>query len=181
MGHTRELFATTMQTTINPPPTRTPTHARERWWRAGSVRLDTKFVVVIAPGKRPATFRTWKLSPVTPMVLRSTGRGRVGHRHNTTTQKQHAPHPPSQPGDQGGGHPHTHTHQHAHPEHTPTRTHPYAQSTHAHARTRTRAVTQGTPSTTTPTPTPHAHTPRAHAPARTTRARARGVVDPPLR
>ena len=129
--HTRELFATTMQTTINPPPTRTPTHARERWWRAGSVRLDTKFVVVIAPGKRPATFRTWKLSPVTPMVLRSTGRGRVGHRHNTTTQKQHAPHPPSQPGDQGGGHPHTHTHAqstHTTQHNTSGRTQPH----HAH-------------------------------------------------
>ena len=38
----------------------------------------------MAPGKRPATFRTWKLSPAAPMVLQPIGCGRVGHRHNTT-------------------------------------------------------------------------------------------------
>ena len=45
--------------------------------------LNNSHVVVIAPGKRPATFRTWKLSPAAPMVLQPTGCGRVGHRHNT--------------------------------------------------------------------------------------------------
>ena len=45
--------------------------------------LNTSLVVVIAPGIRPATFRTWKLSPAAPMVLQPTGCGRVGHRHNT--------------------------------------------------------------------------------------------------
>ena len=45
--------------------------------------MNTKLVVVIAPGKRPATFRTWKLSPAAPMVLQPPGCGRVGHRHNT--------------------------------------------------------------------------------------------------
>src|SRR5689334_23500419 len=41
--------------------------------------------VVIAAGKRPATFRTRKLSPPAPMVLHSGGCGRVGHRR---TQRQ---------------------------------------------------------------------------------------------
>ena len=49
----------------------------------GGMVLNTSLVVVIAPGKRPATFRTWKLSPAAPMVLQPTGCGRVGHRHNT--------------------------------------------------------------------------------------------------
>ena len=66
--------ATTIQTTINPHPPNTKTR--------GMV-LNTSLVVVIAPGKRPATFRTWKLSPAAPMVLQPTGCGRVGHRHNT--------------------------------------------------------------------------------------------------
>ena len=43
-------------------------------------------MVVTAPGKRPATFRTWKLSPAAPMVLQPMGCGRVGHRHNTPTE-----------------------------------------------------------------------------------------------
>ena len=66
--------ATTIQITINPHP---PKHKN-----TGMV-LNTSLVVVIAPGKRPATFRTWKLSPAAPMVLQPTGCGRVGHRHNT--------------------------------------------------------------------------------------------------
>ena len=66
--------ATTIQITINPHPPNTKTR--------GMV-LNTSLVVVIAPGKRPATFRTWKLSPAAPMVLQPTGCGRVGHRHNT--------------------------------------------------------------------------------------------------
>ena len=69
-------------------------------------------VVVTAPGKRPATFRTWKLSPAAPMVLHPRGCGRVGNRHNT---------PP-------GGGPRTqarppHTHPHAKPANTRTRGH----------------------------------------------------------
>ena len=39
--------------------------------------------VVTAEGKRPDPSRTRKLSPPAPMVLRPTGRGRVGHRRNT--------------------------------------------------------------------------------------------------
>ena len=53
--------------------------------------LNTSLVVVIAPGKRPATFRTWKLSPAAPMVLQPTGCGRVGHRHNTTQSSGQEP------------------------------------------------------------------------------------------
>ena len=45
-------------------------------------------MVVTAPGKRPATFRTWKLSPAAPMVLQPIGCGRVGHRHNTPKQER---------------------------------------------------------------------------------------------
>ena len=47
----------------------------------------TKLAVVIVLGKRPATFRTRKLSPTTPMVLHPTGCGRVGNRRNHTTNK----------------------------------------------------------------------------------------------
>ena len=73
--------ATTIQTTINPHPPNT---------RRGIV-LNTSLVVVIAPGKRPATFRTWKLSPAAPMVLQPTGCGRVGHRHNTLQASSQEP------------------------------------------------------------------------------------------
>ena len=48
--------------------------------------------MVTAPGKRPATFRTWKLSPAAPMVLQPIGCGRVGHRHNTPDQRGMTPH-----------------------------------------------------------------------------------------
>ncbi len=39
-----------------------------------------RVTAVIAEGKRPVPFRTRKLSPPAPMVLHSTGCGRVGHR-----------------------------------------------------------------------------------------------------
>ena len=50
--------------------------------------MNTSLVVVTAPGKRPATFRTWKLSPAAPMVLQPIGCGRVGHRHNTPKRER---------------------------------------------------------------------------------------------
>ena len=59
------------------------THTPTRKQTAGGTVLNTSLVVVTAPGKRPATFRTWKLSPAAPMVLQPIGCGRVGHRHNT--------------------------------------------------------------------------------------------------
>ena len=42
--------------------------------------LFHKVTAAIAEGKRPAPFRTRKLSPPAPMVLHSRGCGRVGHR-----------------------------------------------------------------------------------------------------
>ena len=64
--------ATTIQTTINPPPTQqwdTGEHTI-LWWSQHR-------------GNAQPPFRTWKLSPAAPMVLQPTGCGRVGHRHNT--------------------------------------------------------------------------------------------------
>ena len=63
--------------------THTPPTPHNGTQKPGGMVLNTSLVVVIAPGKRPATFRTWKLSPAAPMVLQPTGCGRVGHRHNT--------------------------------------------------------------------------------------------------
>src|SRR2546429_9402107 len=45
----------------------------------------------IAEGKRPATFRTRKLSPPAPMVLHPRECGRVGRRRTITTQLRAAP------------------------------------------------------------------------------------------
>lgn len=62
-----------------PTPTRQP---------AGTTptKDPTVLTAAIAAGKRPAPFRTRKLSLPAPMVLHSTGCGRVGHRrHQTTT------------------------------------------------------------------------------------------------
>ena len=42
--------------------------------------LFRRVTAAIAEGKRPVPFRTRKLSPPAPMVLHSTGCGRVGHR-----------------------------------------------------------------------------------------------------
>ena len=65
------------------PPHGGPGHPATR--RANKKGGDGRhrLVVVTAPGKRPATFRTWKLSPAAPMVLHPRGCGRVGNRHNT--------------------------------------------------------------------------------------------------
>src|ERR1700712_2869028 len=57
------------------------------------------FPVAPAEGKRPVPSRTRKLSPPAPMVLRPTGRGRVGHRRNT----QPPPPTPKPPGTPPGG------------------------------------------------------------------------------
>ena len=62
----------------------TPPHKQT----TGGTVLNTSLVVVTAPGKRPATFRTWKLSPAAPMVLQPIGCGRVGHRHNTPKRER---------------------------------------------------------------------------------------------
>src|SRR5690606_12222572 len=45
-----------------------------------------RVTVVIATGKRPVPFRTRKLSLSAPMVLHSTGCGRVGHRRTPVTE-----------------------------------------------------------------------------------------------
>src|ERR1700712_4258057 len=57
----------------------TPPHhtTLDLWWGWFGVPVAT------AEGKRPDPSRTRKLSPPAPMVLRPTGRGRVGHRRNT--------------------------------------------------------------------------------------------------
>ena len=68
------------------------THTPTRKQTAGGTVLNTSLVVVTAPGKRPATFRTWKLSPAAPMVLQPIGCGRVGHRHNTPDRGGMTPH-----------------------------------------------------------------------------------------
>src|SRR3954447_22385454 len=63
-----------LASTVHIPTTTHPTPDRWGWWGVP---------VVTAEGKRPDPSRTRKLSPPAPMVLRPTGRGRVGHRRNT--------------------------------------------------------------------------------------------------
>ena len=116
--------------THKPPKTRAHT---TRLWGVGSGY--TKLAVVIVLGKRPATFRTRKLSPTTPMVLHPTGCGRVGNRRNHTTKKvggrafgkkgthTSVPHPTL--------HPPPPFHTHNNPEHT---THSPEPTTHPHNR-----------------------------------------------
>ena len=135
-GH--ERAATTIRTTTNPPPTQ-PTTRRANKRGGGRHNL----VVVTAPGKRPATFRTWKLSPAAPMVLHPRGCGRVGNRHNTP---QGGPRTQARPPHT---HPNTHTttQQRGHTQtHATTRAHAPNQHTHAttrgHAHTREHATTQ---------------------------------------
>ena len=108
-------------------------------------------VVVTAPGKRPATFRTWKLSPAAPMVLHPRGCGRVGNRHNT---------PP-----RGGP-----AHQCEAPPHTPTRA-----TTREHARNHTH--TRAPPARTQHRPRQHASAKPAHSTR--TRDDARNTAHPP--
>ena len=111
-------------------------------------------VVVTAPGKRPATFRTWKLSPAAPMVLHPRGCGRVGNRHNTPPRggrahKRGPPthtHTPNQP-THARARDHARNNAHAPPRAT-TRTHASAHKRHP-AGDNTR-----TPQTSTHTPTP---------------------------
>ena len=145
-GH--EGAATTIRTTTNPPP---PHHT------AGQHGGRHNLVVVTAPGKRPATYRTWKLSPAAPMVLHPRGCGRVGNRHNTpprggAAHTSAAP-PHTQPHTQQRGH--THAHHHA-----TTRRTPHEQAgTHPHAR-----AISADPTPTTPTrERAPAHTSPTHA------------------
>ena len=69
------LFASTVHIPATTHPTPQPGNPDLwGWWGVP---------VVTAEGKRPDPSRTRKLSPPAPMVLRPTGRGRVGHRRNT--------------------------------------------------------------------------------------------------
>lgn len=124
-------------------------------------------------GKRPATFRTRKLSPTTPMVLHPTGCGRVGNRRNHTTNKgvggrtkdrEHTrvpcfpllhPPPPFHT-------PHQHTTQHT-PTHTPTHNRGQARTT-AHT---TPHSAHHTPPHTNPSKTTHTSTSPTHKQANT--------------
>src|SRR4051794_22392101 len=73
-----------LASTVHIPTTTHPTPHRWGWWGVP---------VVTAEGKRPDPSRTRKLSPPAPMVLRPTGRGRVGHRRNTRPPPHpHNPH-----------------------------------------------------------------------------------------
>ena len=113
----------------HPPPNHTagqdtPTHDGPTKGGGGRHNL----VVVTAPGKRPATFRTWKLSPAAPMVLHPRGCGRVGNRHNT---------PPRGAAHTSAAPPHTPTHTRA--RQTSTRARPHNNAGTQHATTRTRA------------------------------------------
>ena len=115
-------------------------------------------VVVTAPGKRPATFRTWKLSPAAPMVLHPRGCGRVGNRHNTPeggrAHKRGPPHTPTRAPNQHArattqqrGHTPTRPRGHTHArhqrgpntDHANTRARTGAHEPHPRATTRTRA------------------------------------------
>ena len=49
--------------------------------------LFRRVTAAIAEGKRPVPFRTRKLSPPAPMVLHSTGCGRVGHRRTPVVRR----------------------------------------------------------------------------------------------
>ena len=77
------MLTTTIRITSNPQTPKTRAHHAPVGVGSGY----TKLAVVIVLGKRPATFRTRKLSPTTPMVLHPTGCGRVGNRRNHTTKK----------------------------------------------------------------------------------------------
>ena len=63
-------------------PTNTPPAPPTLGCGKTSEHRSTLVSVVIAVGKRPVPFRTRKLSPPAPMVLRSGERGRVGHRRH---------------------------------------------------------------------------------------------------
>ena len=128
------------QPLYEPRPTHPPTPPHDGPTKGGDGRHN--LVVVTAPGKRPATFRTWKLSPAAPMVLHPRGCGRVGNRHNTPPRG--AAHTSAAP------QPHTHTHtrtregtqQRGHTHARQTSTHAGTQHTSTRATTRTRAHTR---------------------------------------
>ena len=73
-------------------PSRTPTLGCGKT----SEHRSTLVSVVIAVGKRPVPFRTRKLSPPAPMVLRSGERGRVGHRRHPHHLEREEPTPQGQ-------------------------------------------------------------------------------------
>src|SRR6476660_2975185 len=56
------------------------------WWLHGVIKRIV-LSVVLAEGERPVPSRTRKLSPPAPMVLHSTGCGRVGHRRHQTHKR----------------------------------------------------------------------------------------------
>ena len=70
--------------TTSPGPPKHPPPGGSYWDRFDPV------TAAIAEGKRPAPFRTRKLSPPAPMVLHPPGCGRVGHRR-TPTRKRGTP------------------------------------------------------------------------------------------
>src|SRR5690348_15849318 len=61
--------------------------AADGWIEKGQVDNWIVLSVVLAEGVRPVPSRTRKLSPPAPMVLHSTGCGRVGHRRHQTRNK----------------------------------------------------------------------------------------------
>ena len=164
--HTRELFATTMQTTINPPPPTRTTHARARALVAcGIGKVGHKVCGGHSTGETPSNIPNLEAKPgnANGTAIDRSWESRTPPQHNhTKTTRPPPPLPARRPGWGAPAYPHPHTPtQRTQSTHNTTQR---TQSTHAHARTRTRAVTQGTPSTTTPTPnsTQRTHTTRAH-------------------
>ncbi len=99
------------------------------------VTLFHRVTAAIAEGKRPDPFRTRKLSPPAPMVLHSTGCGRVGHR------RTHIPENPQPPPVGGFLHP---------TPPTPTAPHPATTTPPRHRRARNRQTRAQSPPHTTP-------------------------------
>ena len=147
-GRRRNHYTNHDQPTPHPaPPHNSGGGQQEAPPHSGPTRGDGRhnLVVVTAPGKRPATFRTWKLSPAAPMVLHPRGCGRVGNRHNTPEGG-----PRTQARPPTHTHPNTHTRAHA-PPRTHARNHTRQTSTHAREEYRTHAhntTTQNQPSST---------------------------------
>ena len=83
-------LATTHPQTGHPPAStmRFPGYGREHHpkKRGSAGTYLHRVTVAIAKGKHPDPFRTRKLSPSAPMVLRGGPRGRVGRRRTTTIQ-----------------------------------------------------------------------------------------------
>ena len=70
----------------HPPPLLCPAQTRTRKReKGGAVWTQLETCGGHSVGETPSTpFRTWKLSPTTPMVLHPRGCGRVGHRRTNT-------------------------------------------------------------------------------------------------